>query len=117
MGFDYSYAVCVYYITDEDEVTVSTTLLKGDETLNGAALRVMKENYLFDVDADMLWVFMIHPVAWQFLKNVEWPKSPYDDIDPEWGYSIEQCKYEVYKACRNGDAQQVKEEDEDENAE
>ncbi len=108
MGFDYSYTVCVYYISDEDEVAVTTTTLKGDESLNDAALRVMKENYLFDVDPDQLWVFMIHPIAWQWLKNVVWPKSPYDDIDPEWGYTIEQCKFEVYKACKVEDAQQVR---------
>lgn len=114
MGFDWSFTVCVYYLSDEDEVTVTTTTLKGDETLKDAALRVMEKDYLFDVNPDQVWVFLIHPIAWQWLKKVEWPESPYEYIDPEWGYLREQCKFEVYKACKVGDAIRVEEETDDE---
>lgn len=111
MSFNYAHTACVYYISedDESEVTVTTTTVKGDETLRDAALRVMKEDYLFDVDPDQLRVFMIHSIAWQWLKNIEWPTARYVDIDPEWKYSIEQCKLEVYKACRVQDAIRVEE--------
>jgi len=91
-------AVCVYYYHDDGDVAVTTTEIEEGKTLEDAKEQVIESEW-YNSEPDLLEAFVINPQAWQWLKKIEWPKSPYDDLGPEWGQLVDQCEFSAYKAC------------------
>jgi len=94
------WVACIYIIHDDGDVTVTATEFEDEELLDNVKERIRMTDPMFDTNPDQIQGFVIHPKTWPWLQNINWPKPPYDDFDPDWSQTVAQCKLSVYMACK-----------------
>lgn len=101
--------LCVAMV-NEAIAKVTVTTVKGDESLEDAALRTLVEDWKWlreDIQrhGDSVEHFLIDPDAWSWLKRIRWPTVRRNADEPAVlfqrnRYLVNLCKIRIYRAAR-----------------